>query len=154
LAPGTTKSEAIDFVNNVALIIHNADSLHRPVTASLADFGHWSSFFRSESIDFLNIHPYPVSGQLDVTLITEVRSMLAKYRKPVLIGESGLSFLTPDTNPPTLTTAGRAEIGIKLAIWAAVVSGAMNGRALWWEDGVAIYFPALDLPFIRKFCQC
>ena len=79
--------------------------------------------------------------------------MLAKYRKPVLIGESGLSFLTPDTNPPTLTTADRADIGVKHAIWAAVVSGAMNGRALWWEDGVAIYFPALDLPFIQKYAN-
>jgi hypothetical protein len=79
--------------------------------------------------------------------------MLANYHKPVLIGESGLSFLTPDSNPPTLTTADRADIGVKHAIWAAVVSGAMNGRALWWEDGVAIYFPALDLPFIRKYAD-
>lgn len=153
MAPGATEPEAIDFVNNAALSIHTADSFHRPVTASLADFGNWSAFYRSDSIDFINIHPYPVSGKLDTTIIAEVRSMLAKYRKPVLIGESGLSFQTPDTNPPTLTTADRADIGIKHAIWAAMVSGAMNGRALWWEDGVAIYFPALDLPFIRKYAN-
>jgi len=29
----------------------------------------------------------------------------------------------------------RAEAGIRHAIWAAVVSGAMNGRMLWWQDG-------------------
>jgi hypothetical protein len=153
MAPGTTEPEAIDFVNSAAFIIYNADSIHRPVTASLADFGDWSSFYRSDSIDFINIHPYPLSGKLDRTIITEVSSMLAKYSKPVLIGESGLSFETPDSNPPTLTTADRADIGIKHAIWAAVVSGAMNGRALWWEDGVAIYFPALNLPFIQKYAN-
>lgn len=28
-----------------------------------------------------------------------------------------------------------AEVGIRHAIWASVVSGAMNGRMLWWQDG-------------------
>ena len=153
MTPGTTEPEAIHFVDSAAAIIREADSFHRPVTASLADFGDWSSFYRSDSIDFIDIHPYPVSGRLDTTIITEVRSLLAKYRKPVLIGESGLSFQTPDTNPATLTTADRAAIGIGHAIWAAVVSGAMNGRALWWEDGVAIYFPALNIPFLQKYAN-
>jgi hypothetical protein len=153
MVPGTTEPEAVDFVNSAAILIHNADSFQRPVTASLADFGNWSGFYRSDSIEFINIHPYPVSGKLDAYLISEVRSMLAKYHKPVLIGESGLSFELPDSNPPTLTTADRADLGIKHAIWAAVVSGAMNGRSLWWEDGVAIYFPALSLPFIQKYAE-
>ncbi len=153
MAPGTTEPDAIEFVINAASIIQNADPLHHPVTASLADFGGWTNFYRSDSIDFINIHPYPVSGKLDSTIITEARSMLIKYGKPVLIGESGLSFETPDRIPPTLTTADRADIGIKHAIWAAVVSGSMNGRALWWEDGVAIYFPTLSLPFIQKYAD-
>ena len=153
MTPGTTEPEAIDFVNSATVIIRNADPSHRPVTASLADFGNWSGFYSSDSIDFINIHPYPVSGKLDSTIVTEVRSMLTKFHKPVLIGESGLSFETPDSNPATLTTAGRADIGIKHAIWAAVVSGAMNGRALWWEDGVAIYFPALNIPFLQKYAN-
>jgi hypothetical protein len=153
MAPGTTQSEAVDFVNGAALIIDNADTLDRPVTASLADFGEWSRFYQSDSIDFINIHPYPVSGKLDSTIVTEVRAMLSKYHKPVLIGESGLSFETPDRNPPTLTTADRAEIGINHAIWAAVVSGGMNGRALWWEDSIAIYFQALNYPFLQKYAK-
>ena len=153
MVPGTTEPQAIDFVNRATSLIHDADPFHRPVTASLADFGEWSRFYRNDAIDFINIHPYPLSGKLDTTIITEVHSLLAKYRKPVLIGESGLSFETPDSHPPTLTTADRADIGIKHAIWAAVVSGAMNGRSLWWEDGVAIYFPALNLPFIQKYAR-
>jgi hypothetical protein len=153
MVPGTTEPQAIDFVNSAAATIREADSLHRPVNASLADFGEWSRFYRSDAIDFISIHPYPVSGELDHTIIADVHSMLAKYQKPVLIGESGLSFQTPDSSPATLTTADRAAIGIKHAIWAAVVSGAMNGRALWWEDGVAIYFPALSLPFIQKYAN-
>jgi hypothetical protein len=31
--------------------------------------------------------------------------------------------------------------GINHAIWAGMVSGAMNARALWWNDGYAIYDP-------------
>ncbi|MHC1782370.1 MAG: hypothetical protein AB9891_06335 [Anaerolineaceae bacterium] len=153
MVPGSTESQAVDFTKSAAAIIRETDLRHRPVTASLADFGNWSQFYSDESIDFINIHPYPVSGKLDAAIVTGVRSMLSKYRKPVLIGESGLSFLTPDSKPETLTTADRADIGIKHAIWAAVVSGAMNGRALWWEDGVAIYFPQLNLPFIRKYAN-
>jgi|WetSurMetagenome_2_1015567.scaffolds.fasta_scaffold50624_2 hypothetical protein len=153
MSPGSTQSEAVDFVTSAASIIRVADPSHRPITASLADFGNWSGFYRSDAIDFINIHPYPVPGNLDTTIISDVHSMLDKYHKPVLIGESGLSFLTPDSKPPTLTTAPRADIGIRHAIWAAVVSGAMNGRALWWEDGVAIYFPALNLPFIKKYTE-
>jgi hypothetical protein len=138
MVPGTTEPEAVDFVNRAAVLIRNADPFQRPVTASLADFGDWSAFYRSDSVEFINIHPYPLSGKLDSYLISAVRSMLAKYHKPVLIGESGLSFETPDSIPPTLTTAERADLGIKHAIWAGVVSGAMNGRSLWWEDGASI----------------
>jgi hypothetical protein len=153
MVPGSTEPEGTDFVKNAAFIIRTTDSSHRPITASLADFGDWSGFYRSDAIDFISIHPYPVSGKLDTAIIIETRSMLEKYHKPVLIGESGLSFLTPDTKPATLTTEARADVGIKHAIWAAVVSGAMNGRALWWEDGVAIYFPDLHLPFIKKYAD-
>jgi hypothetical protein len=150
LIPGSTEPQAVDFVNKAAALIHNADSFQRPITASLADFGDWSDFYRSDSIAFINIHPYPVSGELDAYIISKVRSMLEKYGKPVIIGESGLSFETPDSHPPTLTTAENADLGIKHAIWAAVVSGAMNGRSLWWEDGVAVYFPALS-GLIQKY---
>jgi hypothetical protein len=151
MSPGTTEPAAIDFVNQAASIIRNADPAHRPVTASLADFGEWDKYYHSDGIDFINIHPYPTSGKLDTTIIREVRALREKYSKPVMIGESGLSFLTPDTNPPTLTTASKAELGIQHAIWAALVSGAMNGRALWWEDSVGIYFPALSWPFLNKY---
>jgi hypothetical protein len=153
MVPATTETQAVDFVNSASAVIREADSQHRPVTASLADFGEWSRFYNSGAIDFINIHPYPVSGKLDTAIISEVRSILAKYHKPVSIGESGLSFLTPDSEPSTLTTAEHADIGITHDIWAAVVSGAMNGRSLWWEDGVAIYFPALSLPFLQKYAK-
>ncbi len=58
------------------------------------------------------------------------RKYLAKYQKPVLIGESGLWSMIQKPN---------AHIGIEHAIWADLVSGAMNGRALWDIDGYDIY---------------
>jgi len=140
-------------VNEAAAAIRSSDPGHRPVSASLAEVGNWPNFYRKTSIDYINIHPYPPSGQLDRNIISGVRQDLATYNKPVLIGESGLSAETPDSNPPTLTTAANASIGIKHAIWAGVVSGALNGRGLYWEDGFAIYFPALNMPFIQKYAD-
>lgn len=153
MVPGASEPGAVAFMEEAAGAIRNADSLQRPVTASLADFGDWSDFYRSDSIAFVNLHPYPVSGQLDTYLIGAVRSMLAEYDKPVLIGESGLSFQLPDSDPPTLTTAPRAALGIEHAIWASVVSGSMNGRSLWWEDGVAVYFPTLSFSFLQSYAE-
>jgi len=32
-----------------------------------------------------------------------------------------------------------------------MVSGAMNGRALWWEDSIGIYFPELSMPWMEQY---
>lgn len=166
LVSGATESLGVDFVeraastiraddpkNRPATTIRADDCGYRPVTASLADFDEWSSLYSSPAIDFINFHPYPASGELDTYIISSVRQKLAKYHKPVFIGESGLSAQLPDSNPPTLTTAASASLGIKHAIWAGIVSGAMNGRALWWEDGNAIFFPSLGYPFLQKYAD-
>ncbi len=153
LATGPTQTSGIAFVEKAAALIRSADSHQRPITASLADTSGWPSFNFSNAIDFINIHPYPPSGQLDRKILTDVPSIINKYKKPVMIGESGLSALTPDSEPATLTTAVRADVGIKHAIWAGMVSGAMNGRALWWEDGVGIYFPELSWSYLNKYAN-
>ena len=153
LVSGASEAKGVSFVNDAASMIRAADPDGRPITASLADFDEWSSLYRSPSIDFINFHPYPASGELDSYIIANVREKLALYHKPVLIGESGLSWQTPDSVPPTLTTAPRAPLGIKHAIWAAMVSGAMNGHALYWEDSYAIYFPTLGFPFVEKYAE-
>jgi hypothetical protein len=123
----------------------------RPVTASLADTGTWPNFYRDTAIDFINIHPYPPSAQLDRHIISGVRDYLSTYQRPVLIGESGLNAATPDSADGKITVAQNAPIGIQHAIWAGIVSGAMNGRALYWEDGFGIYFPSLGIPWMQKY---
>ena len=145
LASGNGESSGIDFVNSAAAIIRAADPAHRPVTASLADDGKWPNFYRDSFIDFINIHPYPPSAQLDRNIISGVRNLITMYKRPVLIGESGLNADTPDNYPPNAAT------GVRHAIWAGVVSGAMNGRALYWEDSFGIYFPNLGIPWMQKF---
>jgi hypothetical protein len=145
LASGVTESTGIDFVNSAVELIRAADPTHRPVTASLADVGDWPNFYHETSIDFINIHPYPPSAQLDRYIISGVRNYVATYNRPVLIGESGLNADSPDKYPP------KAEIGVRHAIWAAIVSGSMNGRALYWEDSFGIYFPNLGIPWMQKY---
>jgi len=151
IATGTNESIGVAFIEQAASIIREADSRQRPITASLADVGEWPAFYGSDAIDFINIHPYPSSGQLDIKLIEDVRKMMVKYNKPVMIGESGLNAAPPDSQMGKLTIAERANVGLKHAVWAGTVSGAMNGRSFWWEDGYGIYFPTLSWNFLKKY---
>jgi hypothetical protein len=146
-----TQAAGIDFVNTAAARIRAADPSGRLVTASLADSGTWPDFYTKANIDFVQLHPYPPSGQLDRNIITAVRQSLAGYGRPVLIGESGLSADTPDSSAGAQTIAENAERGVHHAIWAGIVSGAMNGRALWWEDGFGIYFQSLGIPWMQRY---
>jgi hypothetical protein len=135
LVTGATEERAVDFAERAAAVIRAADPWKRPVTASQAGVLCWPKLTKSAALDFIEIHPYangPFRGRLDDLILKTVRDRLRQFGKPVLIGESGL-----DAGPPhsTLDTAPRAAIGIRHAIWAGVVSGAMNGRALWWQDG-------------------
>ena len=148
----TTESDGTAFVNTAAARIRAADPSGRLITASLANSGTWPDFYARANIDFIQTHPYPVSGQLDRDLVMWVHKLLAAYLRPVMIGESGISAATPDSSSGNLIVAKNAEHGIRHAIWAGVVSGAMNARALWWEDGFGIYFrPALGMAWLRQY---
>ena len=129
---GVNEPTGVDFSNKAMAIIHAADEQHRPVTLSLAGVysptDKWAEFYKLNSLDFIEIHPY--SDKLDRELILEVQQYLTKYKKPVMIGESGLWSMVHNTN---------AHIGVEHAVWAGMVSGAMNGRALWDNDGYSIY---------------
>lgn len=122
----------IDFTNKAMEAIHAADLKNRPVTLSLAGVysssGLWTDYYNLDSLDFIEVHYY--SDKIDRDLITMVRKYLVKYQKPVLIGESGLWSMTHNEN---------AQRGIEHVVWAGLVSGAMNARALWDQDGYYIY---------------
>jgi hypothetical protein len=143
LASGATEPNGIDFVDLAAAKIRAADTHHRPVTASLADDGKWPKFYRDAEIDFIQVHPYPTSSQLDREIVRVIRESITRYQRPILIGESGVAYAE---NYPE-----NGVIGVRHAIWAAVVSGAMNGRALYWEDGFGIFFPKLGVTWMEKF---
>jgi len=135
LVTGADEERAVLLTERAAAVIRAADPWKRPVTASLTAVNEWPKLLRSNALDFIEIHPYAngfLGGRLDDLIISKVRDRLGKYGKPVLLGECGL-----DSHPPrgTLDVAARAEIGIRHAIWASVVSAAMNGRMLWWQDG-------------------
>jgi hypothetical protein len=132
-------------MTSAAGVVRAADPKHRPVTASLAGTNEWPKLFASDAIDLVEVHPYAnlprYKGELSAQILDCVRQRLNRYHKPVLIGESGLDAGAPQD---TLVMALRAPIEINHAIWAALVSGAANGRMLWWEDGYDQY-NGLDL---------
>jgi len=136
LTHGSTNANALDFIEPAAAVIRAADPQKRPITVSLCDeCGVWSNANRSEVIDFIQVHPYPVNGRLDYEVVTMVNQRLRDFQRPVLIGESGLTGIEPDP----FKHQPNALSGIRHAIWADIVSGAMNGRALWDQDSYTIY---------------
>ena len=153
-APGDTDARgavsvtaAVGFTKKAADMIRKTDASRRPVTLSLAVgapfTNEWSKFYELDTLDFIEIHPY--SDILDRELVQDVRQQLIRYKKPVMIGESGLWSADKNAN---------AMIGIQHAVWAGLVSGAMNGRAFWAVDGYAFYDfanRADALAFMRKF---
>ncbi len=151
LASGVTESTGTAFVEQAAAAVRAADPNHHPITASLAGPNDWAGLLASSVLDFNEVHPYPASGQLDTTIIADVRGKLAEAGKPVLIGESGLNAAAPDGT--TLETAPRAAVGVRHAIWAGLVSGAMDARALWFEDAYGLYTPDLGMPYIRTYAN-
>ncbi len=148
---GISQTEGIYLAGQLYKTIKAADGSGRPVSTSLADWGNWDSLLRSDAVDFIGFHPYPADGKMDRHILQEVARLRSAIGKPVLIGESGLHFATPDSAEGKITVAEKALTGLRHAVWAELVSGAMNGRALWWEDGVGIYFPALGMPWVRKY---
>ena len=151
LASGASESAGLQLAQRAASVIRAADAWHRPVNTSLSDWSEWPSLLQSDAVDYVSVHPYPGDGNLDTAILEGVGQKLSQYHKPVLIGESGLSGMS--LTQPTLATSARAPIGIGHAIWAAMVSGAMNGRALYWEDSYAIYFPAYGMPYLEKYAS-
>ncbi len=144
------EADGIDFINTAASRIRAVDP-GRLITASRCESGTWPKFYAQADIDFVQVHPYPVNGQLDRNILNLVRQVQSTYHKPVLIGESGLHFVRPDFEEGKMTVAENAERGVRHAIWAGIVSGAMNGRALWWEDSFGIYFPELSMGWLKQY---
>ncbi|MEI7947085.1 MAG: cellulase family glycosylhydrolase [bacterium] len=144
LVTGATEDRVVEFVERAAGVIRANDPWKRPITASQSGINDWPKLAQSSALDFIEIHPYAsgqFKGQLDSLILSTVRQRLTKYGKPVFIGECGLSASSPHN---TLDVAPRARIGIQHAIWASMVSGAMNGRMLWWQDGYDL-FEKVDL---------
>lgn len=142
-----TEAQAVTFVELAAQVIDAADLSDRPITASLSgivDVG-WENLARSSALDFIQVHPYaniyPYNdGNLDKMILGVVRERLTKYGKPVFIGESGLDARPPlTTDPDTREMSPNATVAINHAIWAGAVSGAMNARMLWFQDGYDRY---------------
>jgi hypothetical protein len=151
LIQGITEQQGIAFAEKMAEVIRAADSQHRPITASLGDVGTWWNFYDSDAIDFIQIHPYQPDNQLDRDIVEEIHQHLTRYNKPVLIGESGLNFEPLDDD--WITSSPQAHIGMEHAVWAGVVSGAMNARALFWEDAYGIYFPELRSGWLNQYAE-
>lgn len=151
---GIDEADGVYLFDQLAQVARDADPEHRPIMASLADIGEWPSFYSSKYLDILDYHPYPYTPTLDLgsKLLADTARLSAKYKKPIIIGESGLNALLPDDAQGS-GELPNAEIGMEHAIWSEAVSGVMDGRALYWEDSFAIYFSSLGWPYLEKYAD-
>lgn len=150
LIQGITEQQGIAFVEKMAAVIHAAESSPRPISASLGgpEIYAWPNFYNSKAIDIIQTHPYPTN--LDRGLVDIAHKYRTRYNKPVMIGELGLNWEKPDVLE---TSNPNAHLGIEHAIWAGVVSGMMNARALFWEDSYAIYFPTMRSLWLNRYAE-
>jgi hypothetical protein len=130
-------------------VVQAADPWQRPTFASTSDLPlisgqPWQRLWQSTGNDIVAIHPY--DSDLDRAAVQRAHSAWSRSDKPVLVGESGLDSAAPDGL--TLTSAARAAVGLRHAIWAELVSGAASARALYWEDGYSVYFAGSGLPLV------
>jgi hypothetical protein len=142
LVSGANAKAAGAFTERAARAIRSADPRRHPVTISLSGAVDWPEVFGAPSIDFVQVHPYAdvprFSGNLDELVLSSVHDRLRRYGKPVFFGESGLDSRSP-TTPGTLTGRPESLTGLRFAVWAGALSGALSARMLWWEDGYAKY---------------
>ena len=143
LASGASEPDCRAFVERASTQLRELDPLRRPVFASTSDLPllrgmPWTALWASAGNDIVSVHPYDPA--LDRIALERVNAALSLTDKPVLIGESGLDAAPPDGT--TLSSAAGAERALSSAIWAELVSGAANARALYWEDGYSLYYPA------------
>lgn len=138
---GWNETDGNTLVTNAAARIAIADPFGRPLTASYRGVNTYPAHLveTNPAIDWVQLHPYakfpPYNGNLDALILDYVRLRRPLFGKPIYIGESGLDTLFPSDKVNTLSLKPRAWVGINQAIWAAAVSGAMNARNLWFEDG-------------------
>jgi hypothetical protein len=129
---------AVAFFEAAAKRIRATDPERRPVTAS-ASGGRWDwpELYQTPAMELVQLHLYGPGAELDSQILDAVATVRGLgLEKPILLGETGVDWRPPDGS--TLTTAVEGPIATRHAVWAALVSGAMNGRALWWEDGYAV----------------
>lgn len=151
LATGVTEASATAFVERAHQAIREVDPW-RPAYASTSDLPlvsgqPWQALWSSPGNDIASVHPY--AEDLDRVAADRIRSVWLSTTKPVLVGESGLDAAPPES--ATLTSAPGAEAGLEHAIWAELTSGAASARALYWEDGYAVYYPATGLPLVTRY---
>jgi hypothetical protein len=144
LVSGADQAAATAWAELAVDVVRSADSYHRPVLASTSDLVLWPELWASRANDMVELHPY--GAELDLLILDRVPARLLAAGKPVMVGESGLSAAAPDGT--TLTSAPRADLGLRHAIWAGLVAGASTVRAFWWEDSYAVYYPGSGLPLV------
>ncbi len=110
--------------------MHAVDPFDHLVSVSSA-FLFVDQVFSAKSIDFCSIHSY-VWGSAYATSAADVtRNVWETFRKPVLIGETGASGLSGETN---YLADPEGLVMRQMAFTAPMGGGATGGMFFWWTQ--------------------
>jgi len=114
------------------------DPYHHVITTSYS-WDDRAEVWESPALGLTQRHMYGQGDTIDfVSMIEENSRKLAKFNKPRIIGEFGITWKEPDI------ALDKAKTGTPLhdALWASIMTGDAGGALTWWWDN---YLEPLDL---------
>lgn len=123
------KTDVKNWHSEMADDIKSKDVYKHLVTTSFGHDNNDDATWNLPDMDFTQTHFYVSSPTIESVLGGAAQSYIAKYKKPTLNGEFGL---TTDGNG--LAAQDPKGIHIHNAIWGSTFSGAMGSAMTWWWD--------------------
>ncbi len=129
--PGPNAS--VEWTRNVTTYMKEVDPYRHPITTAFMGSGP-DAIWALPTIDLTQTHLYGAGlgsrADFAPAVAISVASFNARYHKPHLIGEFGLSWSTPDQ---WIDKVGKGT-SLHNAMWAAAMSGSPGVAMTWWWD--------------------
>ena len=124
------RSKIIDWHLEMANFLKQRDYIVRPVSTSFGDpQSEDAALWNDPLMDYSQQHLYFDSPNLEAVLAAGLRSNLAHYDKPALIGEFGLGVANSG-----LSTLDPKGIHLHNNLWGPLFGGGLGTGMSWWWD--------------------
>lgn len=128
----------IEWFREMTDTLRSIDPYHHLITTSYS-WDDKAEVWQSPSLDLTQQHLYGEGNIADFTPdVIKVAKKLAAYKKPMLVGEFGITWKEPDTK----LDVAKKGTALHNAMWASIMAGFAGTTMTWWWDN---YLEPLDL---------